>query len=383
MPHAPYVTALPWITHYGCNYVVHGDDITSDSSGEDCYRFVKAAGRFKVVKRTPGISTTDLVGRMLLCTKTHFIKNLEAVLTGEEGSGNGQERKTSGTEMRSRIQAYATDESGRAPGAEVYTWKPSKHTDPTNVLPKSIADGPSHVSSPASLSRLVEGRPPQPDQRIVYVDGGWDLFSCGHIEFLRLVYEQEVQIGHQQGWSAGDRVQDRIAKAGYDYPPVYVVAGIHDDEVINYWKGVNYPIMNIYERLLCLLPCRYVHAVVVSAPFIPNEAYLSSLPYCKAKGLPDLVCHGPTGFTPLPQDPYVDAKKLGIFREIMDHEYAHVNAATIVDRILKSRAMYEERQRVKGVKGLGEEAVRKREEEERKAEEVREQRLKHAKGESA
>jgi glycerol-3-phosphate cytidylyltransferase-like family protein len=67
VPYAPYVTSLDWITHYGAKYVVHGDDITSDAGGEDCYRYVKAAGRFKVVKRTPGISTTDLVGRMLLC----------------------------------------------------------------------------------------------------------------------------------------------------------------------------------------------------------------------------------------------------------------------------------------------------------------------------
>jgi ethanolamine-phosphate cytidylyltransferase len=31
---------------------------------------------------------------------------------------------------------------------------------------------------------------------------------------------------------------------------------VHDDEVINHWKGVNYPIMNIYERGLCVLQCK-------------------------------------------------------------------------------------------------------------------------------
>ena len=92
IPKAPYVTSLPWITHYGCQYVVHGDDITSDSDGKDCYRYVKAAGRFKVVKRTPGISTTDLVGRMLLCTKSHFIQSLQKRLSGDEGPGGEAER---------------------------------------------------------------------------------------------------------------------------------------------------------------------------------------------------------------------------------------------------------------------------------------------------
>ena len=52
---------------------------------------------------------------------------------------------------------------------------------------------------------------------------------------------------------------------------------------------------------------------------------------------------------------------MGIYREIGQHEFSSVNAGTIVQRILRSRDMYEERQRVKGVKGIGEEAQRRRE----------------------
>ena len=75
---------------------------------------------------------------------------------------------------------------------------------------------------------------------------------------------------------------------------------------------------------------------------------------------------------PHQHDPYSAAKKLGLFQEISSHDFAHVNAGEIVERILNSRAMYEERQRIKGVKGLGEDAVRKREimEEEAKARQV-------------
>lgn len=60
-------------------------------------------------------------------------------------------------------------------------------------------------------------------------------------------------------------------------------------------------------------------------------------------------------------DPYAAAKKLDIYKEIPAHPYKEVNAETIVDRIMKSRAMYEERQRAKGVKGLGEEGIKRRE----------------------
>ena len=236
VPYAPYVTSLPWISHYGCNYVVHGDDITSDSSGEDCYRYVKAAGRFLVVKRTPGISTTDLVGRMLLCTKNHFIRSLLKTLAGVEGSERSEERKKLGDEMTQRIRDYATDETGLQPGPQVLSWAGSQ---------AAMED---HSSEEKGTYRtMASGKDPCPGQRIVYVDGGFDLFSSGHIEFLRQVAMAEDAIGRQNGWYESSKK---------DCSPAYIVVGIHDDEVINHWKGVNYPIMNIFERGLCVLQCR-------------------------------------------------------------------------------------------------------------------------------
>ena len=76
---------------------------------------------------------------------------------------------------------------------------------------------------------------------------------------------------------------------------------------------------------------------------------------------------------PLTYDPYAAAKRMGIYREIGYHDFAGVNAGQIVQRIMKSRDMYEERQRVKGVKGIGEDAQRRREkmEEEQRMKESR------------
>ncbi|KAH7362590.1 ethanolamine-phosphate cytidylyltransferase [Plectosphaerella cucumerina] len=342
---APYVTDLEWITHYGCKYVVHGDDITSDSSGEDCYRFVKAAGRFKVVKRTPSISTTDLVGRMLLCTRTHFIKSLERTLAGKEGNGTASEIQAEGAAMSERMRLYSTDETGNAPGADVWFWSASAEARVEDTLEEK-----------GDFRRFLAGKGPQPGQRVVYVDGGFDLFSSGHIEFLRLVLKAEEDLARADGWYSEQAVSERVGKGG-DYPPAYVVAGVHDDEVINHWKGINYPIMNIYERGLCVLQCRYVNAVVFGAPFTPTKAYLTSLPW----GTPDAVYHGPTNFMPLTYDPYTAAKELGLMREVGPHTFSEVNAGTIVQRIMKSRDMYEERQRKKGVKAAVEEAARNRE----------------------
>ena len=112
---------------------------------------------------------------------------------------------------------------------------------------------------------------------------------------------------------------------------------------------------------------KYINAVVFGAPFTPTKNYLTSSPW----GVPDAVYHGPTAFMPLTYDPYTAPKEMGIYRQIGEHTFSHVNAGEIVQRIMKSRDMYEARQRAKGVKAEVEAAARAREqleEEQRKKE---------------
>ena len=259
--------------------------------------------------------------------------------------------------MTKRMRLYATDKSGKNPGCDVYFWTASVEAREDNTEEEK-----------GDFSLLCQGQRPKPGQRVVYVDGGFDLFSSGHIEFLRQVLTAEENLGRNQGWYDEQQVQERTAK-GDDYGPSFVIAGVHDDLTINHWKGVNYPIMNIYERGLCVLQCKYVNAVVFGAPFSPSVPYLTTMPY----GTPDAVYHGPTSFMPLTYDPYSAAKKMGIFKEVEEHAYAGVNAGQIVNRIMKSRDVYEARQRAKGEKAVGEEAQRQRERMEE------DQRLKEAK----
>jgi ethanolamine-phosphate cytidylyltransferase len=68
---APYVTTIETLDAHNCDFCVHGDDITLTADGVDTYHIVKEKNRYKEVKRTQGVSTTDLVGRMLLLTKSH------------------------------------------------------------------------------------------------------------------------------------------------------------------------------------------------------------------------------------------------------------------------------------------------------------------------
>ena len=71
---APYVTTLDTLARHDAAFCVHGNDITMTAEGVDTYHLVKAAGKYKECERTQGVSTTDLVGRMLLLTKSHQLK---------------------------------------------------------------------------------------------------------------------------------------------------------------------------------------------------------------------------------------------------------------------------------------------------------------------
>ncbi len=187
---------------------------------------------------------------MLLCTRGHFIKSFTRMLAGEEGPGSEEERRRLGEDMRQRIQDYASDQTGLQPGCEVWSWAGSKSAKEDHTAEEA-----------GSFNKMVTGKPPRPGQRIVYVDGGFDLFSSGHIEFLRQVVKAEEEAGRERGWYKESEKKQRVETCGEDYPPAYVVAGVHDDEVINRWKGINYPIMNIFERGLCVLQCRVSHPI--------------------------------------------------------------------------------------------------------------------------
>lgn len=292
---APYVTDPDFIKQHGCKYVVHGDDITTDADGNDCYQVVKDLGMFVVVKRTPNISTTDLVGRMLLMSKSHHYQPIQ----------QGKEHPLLEEESLEKFRAYASDETGRHAGSGVY------------------------ISTHNTLSRLIEPSPQTAAlyKLIVYVDGGFDLFHPGHIEALRLVKE------HAKKADAA------------------VVVGIHDDHTVNEQKGLNYPIMNLFERSLCVLQCRYVDGIVLQAPYEPTPQFLSSLP-----GKVVAVFHGPT---PVREGVYDEVSS--IFQQIGPHKYDDMNTATIVNRVLENKAAYEERQRRKGWKAEVEQKLREEE----------------------
>jgi ethanolamine-phosphate cytidylyltransferase len=47
------------------DYIIHGDDPCLLPDGSDAYALAKKAGRYKQIKRTEGVSSTDIVGMLL------------------------------------------------------------------------------------------------------------------------------------------------------------------------------------------------------------------------------------------------------------------------------------------------------------------------------
>ncbi|XP_057467525.1 ethanolamine-phosphate cytidylyltransferase-like isoform X3 [Actinidia eriantha] len=124
------------------DYIIHGDDPCLLPDGTDAYTLAKKAGRYMQIKRTEGVSSTDIVGRILESSKDM------KVLEGQEGSSLHGE----------------PDEKSHAKGGHI------SHFLPTSRRIVQFSNG---------------GKGPGPNARVVYIDGAFDLFHAGHVEILK------------------------------------------------------------------------------------------------------------------------------------------------------------------------------------------------------
>ncbi|KAL4712025.1 hypothetical protein ACJJTC_003692 [Scirpophaga incertulas] len=275
---APYVTTLETLDKYQCDFCVHGDDITVTADGIDTYHMVKKADRYREVLRTAGVSTTDLVGRMLLLTREHFKRGDKEYTVALEHSSN-----------------LGTDSTARSP-----------YTGCSQFLPTT-----------QKIIQFSSGLSPKPTDKVVYVAGAFDLFHVGHLDFLEKAHAQ------------GD----------------FLIVGLHTDLEVNRYKGSNYPIMNLHERVLSVLACKYVHEVVIGAPYSVTAELMDHFRV-------SVVCHGRTAIAPDADgsDPYKKPKERGCFK-ILDSGNT-MTTEDIVQRIIQHRLEFELRNSRKEQKEL-------------------------------
>ena len=75
---------IEFLNKHQIDYVCH-DDIPYVTAGvEDAYALCKQLGRFKATERTKGVSTTDIVGKILKNRDMYFVRNLNRGVSRQE-----------------------------------------------------------------------------------------------------------------------------------------------------------------------------------------------------------------------------------------------------------------------------------------------------------
>lgn len=237
----PYTTQLSDLIKYDIDFVLHGEDISIDANGRDSYEAIKAAGKFKLIKRTEGVSTTDIVDRIL------------AHAAGET------------LPISSRSSLFATARK---------------------------------IAQFANIDRA-----PKSTDRIVLVDGGFDMFHAGHADLLR------------QAKAFGD----------------FVLVGVQSDADIRSRKGAPFPILTLTERVLSCLACKWCDDVVQHSPVIVDDHFLDSMRICAVVYLDDSDA-----------ERHVAAKNRGILHKTST-KFPHLSTHAVCERIIGDRALFEDR----------------------------------------
>ncbi|CAG8747121.1 31761_t:CDS:2, partial [Racocetra persica] len=82
--HAPWVVTQEFIDKYNIDYVAHDDIPYASNDTADVYAFVKDQGRFLPTQRTNGISTSDLITRIVRDYDQYVRRNLERGVSPKE-----------------------------------------------------------------------------------------------------------------------------------------------------------------------------------------------------------------------------------------------------------------------------------------------------------
>jgi ethanolamine-phosphate cytidylyltransferase len=151
----PYVMSpeyLDWvIKEYDIDYVVHGSDPCYTLDGQDVYVSAKAAGKFRTIPRTEGVSTSDILGRILTMNKEHHIHDNSKEEADDDHHQHHLDEGEQGGVLGHKSKFLTT-----------------------SLLLKLFSAGV---------------KAPEKDARIVYIDGTWDLFHPGHVDILKAARE--------------------------------------------------------------------------------------------------------------------------------------------------------------------------------------------------
>ncbi|KAF8707036.1 hypothetical protein HU200_030484 [Digitaria exilis] len=276
IPDAPYAITEEFMnklfTEYNIDYIIHGDDPCLLPDGTDAYALAKKAGRYKQIKRTEGVSTTDIVGRMLLCVRERSSDaHNHSSLQRQFSSGHGQK----------------VDDGGSGSGTRVSHFLPTSRRIVQFSNSRDFRLVIDYFLNAGSRSRFSDS----------YIDGAFDLFHAGHVEILRLARE------------LGD----------------FLLVGIHTDQTISSTRGRHRPIMNLHERSLSVLACRYVDEITTfNISLVVHGTIAENMDYAKDDS-----------------NPYAIPMAMGIYHRL--ESPLDITTSTIIRRIVANHEAYQKR----------------------------------------
>ena len=195
----PYVMTreyLDWVIKtYDIDYVVHGDD-PCFVDGVDVYGHVKERGMFRSIPRTEGVSTSEIIGRMLLMTNSHH-----------------------------------HHKNGSSMSKDIEIMEKIKNSTVSKYFPKEEhVVGYYRTSQFHLTSRIINlfshpHRAIEPGMKVVYVVGGWDMFHAGHVEILKAAkqlgdyllvgIDNDAKVNRHRGLQFSDNEYSRAYPVGF------------------------------------------------------------------------------------------------------------------------------------------------------------------------
>ena len=182
-----------------------------------------------------------------------------------------------------------------------------------------VASRPVTVSRFMPTSRRIvqfsSGKVAPPGSRIVYIDGAFDLFHVGHVEILKAARQE------------GD----------------FLLVGVHTDEDVTKRRGAHLPIMELHERALSVLACRYTDEVIIGAPSVITEDLLTTFNISMVvRG----TMHEITDRAAASED---ERYRMPCERSMLKYlnSPSSMTSAQLIQRIVKNREQFENRQEKK------------------------------------
>jgi len=333
----PYSPQLETLDKARADFCIHGDDMPVNAQGVSAYSGMEEAGRLRIVRRTEGVSTTDIIGRLLTLARSQH--SPDHAWTGLQLSGRaGPLRVSPDDAMDHYALVAATERSPSMDGSPASSNSlicelAAKYAMTTADIDKlnaalgvsaaaAEADASLRTQAPvqllASTRRIGEfssARKPGSEDRVVYACGSFDMFHVGHAAFLK----------------------DARALG------TFLLVGIYEDQTIRQAKGPNMPVMSLNERVLNVCACKWVDEVIIGAPRTVTEDLVKTW---------DIhVVARATGYTrsfSAPDDAagideaYSVIRRLGTYVEIPSR-WPELNHTTVVERIVRKRELYEKR----------------------------------------